>query len=491
MEDVGSILHFLEDKTILVLGATSFIAKIFVEKVLRVQPNVKKLFLLLRASDDNSAASRLQNEILAKDLFNLLKENLGTNYKSFISEKLSVVPGDITSEDLGLKDSNLRENISSQIDVIINLAATTNFNERYDIALDLNTFGVKHLMRFAKQCIKLKVFVHVSTAYVCGEKSGLILESPYHFGDSLNGEVGLDINTEKKLVTEKLGELQEKGATKQEIKVAMKDLGITRANVYGWPNTYVFTKALGEMLVEQLKGNLSVVILRPAIITSTLREPFPGWVEGVRTIDSLCVAYGKGKLSCFLGDINGIVDVIPADMVVNAILVAMVAHANQPCDVIYHVGSSLRNPFSYLNLQEYGLRHFKAKPWINKDGTIVKVGTVTVFTDIASFQRYIFFCYLLPLKGLKLVNSVLCQYFQGTYLELNRKIEHVMRLVELYRPYLFFNGIFDDINLEKLRMAARQSGTETNLFYFDPKEIDWEDYFVNTHFPGIVNYIFK
>jgi fatty acyl-CoA reductase len=49
--------------------------------------------------------------------------------------------------------------------------------------------------------------------------------------------------------------------------------------VYGWPNTYVFTKAFGEMLVEQLKENLSVVILHPAIVTSTLREPFPGWVE--------------------------------------------------------------------------------------------------------------------------------------------------------------------------------------------------------------------
>ncbi|CAJ2660164.1 unnamed protein product [Trifolium pratense] len=491
MEDVGSILHFLEDKTILVIGATGFLAKIFLEKVLRVQPNVKKLFLLLRASDHKSAASRLQNEILATDLFNLLREKFGTNFKSFISEKLIVVPGDISCEDLGLKGSNLMEDISSQTDVIINLAATTNFYERYDIALGLNTFGAKHVMSFAKQCIKLKVLVHVSTAYVSGEKSGLILESPYLFGDSLNGVAGLDINAEKRLITKKLGELHENGATEQEIKVAMKDLGITRANVYGWPNTYVFTKAVGEMLVEQLKENLSVVILRPAIVTSTLKEPFPGWVEGVRTIDSLAVAYGKGKLSCFVADINCVVDVIPADMVVNAILVAMVAHANQSNDVVYHVGSSIRNPFRYINFRDYGLKYFKAKPWINKDGMAVKVGKVTILTDMDSFQRYMLIHYILPLKGLKLVNLALCQYFEGTYLELNRKIQVVMRLAELYRPYLFFKGIFDDINLEKLRMAARQSGTETNLFYFDPKEIDWEDYFVNVHFPGIVKYIFK
>ncbi|XLR10690.1 hypothetical protein S83_038628, partial [Arachis hypogaea] len=81
-----------------------------------------------------------------------------------------------------------------------------------------------------------------------------------------------------------------------------------------------------------------------------LKEPFPGWVEGVRTIDSLIVAYGKGKLTCFLVDLKKVFDVeeqVRADMVVNAILAAMVGHANnnEACDeMIYHVGSSMANP---------------------------------------------------------------------------------------------------------------------------------------------------
>jgi len=50
---------------------------------------------------------------------------------------------------------------------------------------------------------------------------------------------------------------------------------------------------------------------------------------------------------------------------------------------------------------------------------------------------------------------------------------------------------FDDMNTEKLRMAARQGGVETDLFYFDPQIIDWDDYFLNTHLPGVVKYIFK
>ncbi|KAL1315093.1 hypothetical protein HN51_041876 [Arachis hypogaea] len=487
--EVGSVLQFLEDKTILVIGATGFLAKIFLEKILRVQPNIKKVFLLLRAGDAESAALRLHNEILGKDLFNLLKENMGTNFEPFISEKLRPVPGDISREDLGLKnDLILKEEICNQVDVIVNAAATTRFDERYDIALDQNVFGVKQIINFAKQCSKLKVLVHLSTAYVCGEKGGLILESPYNFKDV----PGLDIDAEKRLVCDKLDELQKQGATQKQITVAMKDLGISRAKVYGWPNPYVFTKAIGEMLVEQMKGNLSVVIMRPAIVTSTIKEPFPGWVEGVRTIDSLAVAYGKGNLTCFLGNINGVVDVIPGDIVVNAILVAMVAHADHPSEnAIYHLCSSLGNPIRYINLQDYAIRYFTSKPWINKDGKPIKVAKVTVFTNMESFRRYLFIHYLIWLKGLELANLAFCKYFETTYQEMNKKIQTVMRLVELYRPYLFFNGIFDDMNTEKLRLAARQGGTETDLFYFDPKVIDWDDYAMNSHLPGIVKYIFK
>ncbi|XP_058759443.1 alcohol-forming fatty acyl-CoA reductase-like [Vicia villosa] len=490
--ELGSVLDFLQDKSILITGATGFLAKILLEKILRVQPNVKKVYLLLRAQDAKSATHRFQNEIIGKDLFILLKEKLGANFSTFLSEKLTLVPGDISLEDLGLEDSILKEEIYNQTDVIVNLAANTNFDERYDLSLGLNTLGANYVINFAKKCGKLKVLVHVSTAYVCGEGEGLILEKPYHMGQSLNGVAGLDIDIEVKIVRDKLSELQQLGATQDEIKMAMKNLGLSRAKLYGWPNTYVFTKAMGEMLVEQLKGNLSVVILRPAIVTSTFKEPFPGWSEGVRTIDSLALAYGKGKLTCFLGDLNAIVDVIPADMVVNAMLVAIVAHANQSnYDSIYHVGSSVRKPVIYSDLQEFGFRHFTAKPWINKDGKAVKVGKVTVFGDMNSFRRFMFVRYLLMLKGLELANTALCQYFQGTYLDLKRKIQIVTRLVDLYKPYLFFKGVFDDMNTEKLRIAAREGEVETDLFYFDPKVINWNDYFLNIHLPCVAKYIFK
>ncbi|KAJ8749974.1 hypothetical protein K2173_013889 [Erythroxylum novogranatense] len=490
--EFGSGIQFLQDKTILVTGATGFLAKIFLEKILRMQPKVKKIYLLLRAADAKAASLRFQNEAIGKDLFRLLKERFGANLNSFISARTVLVAGDISvGDDLGIGDSNLREKMWNELDVVVNLAATTNFDERYDVALGINTLGAKHVLCFAKKCVKLKSFVHVSTAYVAGEKAGLILETAYQMGESLNGVKGLDVAEEKRLIEATLAELEAKGAAVEEIKEAIKDLGLDRAKFYGWPNTYVFTKAMGEMLVGQLKEDMPVVVIRPTIITSTYREPFPGWIEGVRTIDSLAVAYGKGRLTCFLGDLNAIVDVIPADMVVNSMIVAMVAHANQPSYAIYQVGSSVRNPVKYSDLKDFGFRYFTKKPWIGKDGKAVRVGKVKVLSNMASFRRYMALRYLLFLKGLEFANTAFCHYFDGVYSDLNRKIKSVMRLVELYRPYLFFRGVFDDMNTEKLRMAARENGMENEVFYFDPKCINWDDYFMNIHMPGAVKHVFK
>ena len=70
-------------------------------------------------------------QVIGKDLFKLLKQKMNTNFECFISEKVTVVPGDITHKDLGIKDSNLEEELLRDVDVIVNLAATTKFIERY------------------------------------------------------------------------------------------------------------------------------------------------------------------------------------------------------------------------------------------------------------------------------------------------------------------------------------------------------------------------
>nr|GMD67291.1 alcohol-forming fatty acyl-CoA reductase-like [Ipomoea batatas] len=492
--ELGSAVQFLENRAILVTGATGFLAKIFVEKILRVQPNVKKLYLLLRAADTMAAVQRFNSEVMAKELFKVVKEKYGEKLNSIISEKVSVVAGDVTGgENMGVKDSHMLDQMHREVDLVVNLAAITDFYERYDVAIGINTMGPTHLLEFAKKCKKLKIFLHVSTAYVSGEREGLLKETPFQMGETLNGKCGLDIDRENEIIQETLTNLRaQNNVSDESITLAMKELGIQRARTYGWPNTYVFTKAMGEMLLGKLRDDIPLVIMRPTIITSTYKEPFLGWVEGVRTIDTLALGYAKGRLTCFLGDPKTITDLLPADMVVNAMIVSMVAHADQRgTQSIYHVGSSVSNPVEFSWLQDYALHYFTKHPWIAKNGKPVVVGKVTVLSTMDSFHRYMTIRYLLPLKGLEIVNTACCQYFQSTYHEMDRKIKFVLKLVDLYRPYLFFKGLYDDMNTEKLRRAAKEGGIETDLFYFDPKVICWDDYFVKTHIPGLVKHVFK
>ena len=55
-----------------------------------------------------------------------------------------------------------------------------------------------------------------------------------------------------------------------------------RAKKFGWQDTYIFTKAMGEMIVDSMRDDLPTVIIRPSIVESSLKEPFPGWIEGNR-----------------------------------------------------------------------------------------------------------------------------------------------------------------------------------------------------------------
>ncbi|KAG6737808.1 hypothetical protein POTOM_059338 [Populus tomentosa] len=153
-------------------------------------------------------------------------------------------------------------------------------------------------------------------------------------------------------------------------------------------------------------------------------------------------------------------------------------------EIIYHVGSSLRNPFKFSNFQELGIRYFVQNPLIDKDGKPIKVGEVTAFSSMASFRIYMAIRYSLPLKVFHLsINTVLFQKpYKDKYTALHRKFKRGMLLAKLYEPYVFFKGIFDDTNSEKLQIAARETCSEADTFNFDPTSVNWEAYMMDVHF---------
>ncbi|KAH7512801.1 hypothetical protein FEM48_Zijuj12G0128600 [Ziziphus jujuba var. spinosa] len=416
---------------------------LLVEKVLRIQPNVKKLYLLIRASDGESASKRMHIEVLGKELFRVLRQKWETNFDQFISEKVAAIPGDVSCENLGVIDSQLREILWQEIDVVINSAATTSFDGRYDVALGTNTLGVLQVLSFAKKCVNLEMLVHVSTAYVCGEREGTIPEDTiFYMGKTIKSEPKLDLEVEQKLVAEKLNDLQAQNASEDTITTIMKDFGIKRAKLHGWANTYVFTKAMGEICAKQFRENIPLAIIRPTMVTSTYNEPFPGWIEGLRTIDGVIAAYGKGKVKFFLGGPKSILDLIPGDMVINLIIVAMAAHAKQSCsDIIYHIGSSSRNPICISNIANFLFQYFTQNPLTDKKGKLVKVAKDLFLTEnMTTLHLYISIRFMLPLKIAKFGNIASCQYFPDVYTNNNRKLQQMMRLINL----------FADGNIEKL-----------------------------------------
>ncbi|CAL5000565.1 unnamed protein product [Urochloa decumbens] len=502
--DASRIVGYFKGKSILITGSTGFLGKIVVEKILRVQPDANKIYLLVRGTTDASAQERVQQEVIDTELFGLLREKHGNGFQHFIHEKVVALAGDIVYENLGLEAPILKE-LAKKIDIIINIAATTNFYERYDVSLDVNVMGVKHLCEFAKQCPMLKMFMQVSSAYVSGGREGLLLEKPIEPGESLREGTYLDIDAELQLVREAKKQLiinnnsscdddETHNNNKTEIRKAMKELGLQRARHHGWSNTYVFTKAMGEVLLGQLRGDIPVVIMRPSVITSVRSDPLPGWMQGTRTIDTLIIGYAKQNLSCFLGDLSVVVDVIPGDMVANAIMAAMVAHSEEKgaqVVPVYHVTSSLRNPATYAVLYESGRRHFYENPRVGKDGKVIPTREMRFFTTIARFNLYMFLTFKLPLEILHLVNMLLCGLFSRLYNDLNRKYKFVMHLVDVYGPFAFFNGRFDDMNLERLRLTMAMKTPEDQMFNFDPKTIDWDDYFTKIHIPGVLKYLCK
>ncbi|KAG7627343.1 putative long-chain-fatty-acyl-CoA reductase [Arabidopsis thaliana] len=492
-----SCVHFLQNKTILVTGATGFLAKVFVEKILRVQPNVNKLYLVVRASDNEAATKRLRTEAFEKDLFKVLRDNLGDEkLNTLLSEKVVPVAGDITMDHLGMKDSDLRERMQQDIDIVVNVAATTNFDERYDIGLGINTFGALNVLNFAKKCVKAQLLLHVSTAYVCGEKPGLLPEKPFVMEEICNENgLQLDINLERELMKQRLKELNEQGCSEEDTTFYMKELGMERAKLHGWPNTYVFTKSMGEMLLGNHKENIPLVIIRPTMITSTLFEPFPGWIEGLKTVDSVIIAYGKGVLKCFLVDVNSVCDMIPADMVANAMITAAATHAGgSMVHMVYQVGSSHQNPITYGEIREILFCYFTKNSLRSRNGSLITVSKMKLIPTMALFSLYMTIRYKLPLQLLKLVHIIYPSREGDKYKNKNRKIDMVMRLVKLYEPYVLFKGIFNDRNTKNLCAKQKEEDTrnsENLMFDFDPKIIKWKDYLINVHIPGLITHVLK
>ncbi|MDA0746897.1 MAG: SDR family oxidoreductase, partial [bacterium] len=160
-------------------GATGFLAKGLLEKTLRNAPEVKRIYLFIRprgrAEKRISAAERLESEVFQSSAFARLRAEWGEAFDAFVHEKVEAVSGNLTEPRLGISPE-MYERLLAEVDFVINYAGTVVFDEPLDLALKVNTLGPGRIAEFARDC-RDAALVHVSTAYVNGQRTGSIPET--------------------------------------------------------------------------------------------------------------------------------------------------------------------------------------------------------------------------------------------------------------------------------------------------------------------------
>src|SRR5437660_9849908 len=104
----------------------------------------------------------------------------------------------------------------------------------------------------------------------------------------------------------------------------LTELGSERAEFWGWPNIYTYTKPLGEQVVAAETGMVRAIV-RPSIVESAKDYPFPGWNEGFTTTAPIIFMTLKGQRQVPANP-KLILDITPVDHVAS-VLLAVAAQA--------------------------------------------------------------------------------------------------------------------------------------------------------------------
>ena len=147
---------------ILLTGATGFLGTEIASR-LAAFPEVK-VYALVRASDDEEAYGRLKEAWYHdRELYRV------------VGSRVVPVAGDFTREDLSL-NTERKEMLKKETTLVIHAGAEIGFQKSRDELMSANVAGTQQILAFAGGMKKLRRFVHISTAYVSGQRRGSIKE---------------------------------------------------------------------------------------------------------------------------------------------------------------------------------------------------------------------------------------------------------------------------------------------------------------------------
>jgi thioester reductase-like protein len=188
-------------------------------------------------------------------------------------DRIEVLEGDIVDRRLGLADDHW-ERLKAETTVAYHLAAIYNLAVPLEVAQRVNVDGTGNVLELCMNCEKLERLNYVSTAYVAGDRTGVVYEHELALGQ-------------------------------------------------GFKNHYESTKFQAELWVRQELDRVPTTIYRPAIVVGDSRtgetQKFDGPYYMLRTISKAVEAHGPIPQ---FGRSEAPFNVVPVDFIVRALEVA-------------------------------------------------------------------------------------------------------------------------------------------------------------------------
>ncbi|MBA3916004.1 MAG: SDR family oxidoreductase [Acidobacteriales bacterium] len=509
-----SVRRAFAGKQIMLIGVTGFIGKVWLVNTLRELPEVGKIYLLIRRQKSNPAVRRFEKLVEESPVFDPLFERYGDKLPDFLREKVEVIEGDVSKPNFGLTAERSAE-LLANLDLIINSSGLTDFNPDLRDALTTNVDAAVAIADFIRRS-KHAGLIHLSTCYVAGKSDGRVAEvvrpnyNPAGARDfdaerewhALHAVVrDAEAKSESGAVLEELrhNALDKEHAAKQLQGAALEnqirknrirwlrnyltDAGTARAAELGWPNTYTLTKSIAESLLAKYGKDLPIAIVRPAIVETSVREPFAGWNEGINTSASLSYLLGTSFRQLPSNE-NKRLDIIPVDSVCRGMTLIAAAVMERRHEFVYQLATSVTNPCDMgrsIELTSLAHRkHYRAQEgleyWLRLRLDAIPVSKERYLRMSAPAQKAIIKSIQRAMSPLPLKKTPLAKA--------ERSLERVEKLIHLFEPFILYNEHdFVADNVERLSYALVPE--ERDLFGYDTRSIDWWDYWVNIHIPAL------
>jgi HAD superfamily hydrolase (TIGR01490 family) len=489
----------LAGKRMLLTGVTGFVGQALLERVLGDLPDTR-LTVVIRGRGGSGAEARAR-ELLSRPVFETLRARVGRDgVERLFDERVDVLEGDVTGE--------LPE-LPADLDLVFHAAATVAFDPPIDEGFRTNLVGTTNLYEAVRASGSSPHVVHISTAYVAGVKKGVVPEAPLEHSidwrteleHALSARGGVEEASRKPEMQDhfvaRARALHGRAGPQEVAKDAearrrkwverrLVNFGRARAQALGWPDVYTFTKALGERAVEEIAADLPLSIVRPSIIESAYRHPFPGWIEGFKMAEPIILAYGRGAIPEFPGIPEGILDVIPVDLVVNALLAVAATPLERGERTYHHVSSGSRNPLHFRGIYENVREYFERDPLPERGRGFYRVpewrfpGRQGVDRKLRAAERLVD-------AADKVVDRLpRSPRLRGAVRRLDRargQVEFIRRYADLYGAYTEAEVIYTDDRTAELYGSLSEE--DRRDFPFDSGEIDWRYYLQEVHCPKV------